>query len=476
MRKLEVDMSIMTPKSRYAFETRAAKCMPGGVPTSYHARQHAYPIYLQRSEGGRVWDLDGNEFSDFHLDFGALMVGHKNPHVVEAIKGVMSPEGPGLLLGAPHVLNMDVAELLGKRYQLPFWRFMNSGTEATRDAIQLARGFTGRDYIIKIEGGYHGMHESVNVSVHPTLEEAGDSLAPKSVPDGKGEPRAMADLTLTVPFNCDVDIVENCIRRVDGQVACVIMEPIMLNCGMILPRPGFLQMMRDVCTKYDMLLIFDEVKTGGTVAPGGATGFWGVLPDILALGKAHGGGVAIGALGMNEKIAQRVSDGTLNTVGTFSGNPLAMVAAAATLTQVLTDANYQDIDRLQKRLVDSLRLALREARLNAIVVNVGAKGYIQFFDSSLEMDDDAYETDPDRYRFGHKDYRAYKREESDEVHEALWYYLFLNGVRIPKGEEWTISPLHTDEDIDRFVYAFRVFARDWPKNKLREGQVLPLPT
>ncbi|HEY4607856.1 MAG TPA: aminotransferase class III-fold pyridoxal phosphate-dependent enzyme, partial [Ilumatobacteraceae bacterium] len=253
---------------------RARKVMPLGVPSSFQAYD-PHPIVVKRAQAAWMEDVDGNRYVDFDLGFGALFAGHCNPAVRSAIEAQLDD---GTLFVTPCELNSDVAEMLAARYKLPMWRFTNSGTEATMDAIRVARGVTGRDKIVKVEGGYHGHHDSVEVSVLPEEDEVGPADNPARTPGNTGIPEAIRDLTLVVSFN-DVAMVRRVLEANPGRVAGMIIEPVMMNAGIILPREGYLAELKEVLHAHDALFAFDEVKTGFTAGPGGVTAIYGVTPD-----------------------------------------------------------------------------------------------------------------------------------------------------------------------------------------------------
>ena len=337
---------------------RAATVMPGGVPSSFQ-RNDPWPVYLKRGEGSRVWDVDGNEYIDFHNGFGVMCVGHANPVIAAAVRAQMDE---GTHFAAPTEGSITVAEELRRRWGLEHWRFTNSGTESTMDAIHLARAASGRDVIVKIEGTYHGHHDAVMVSVKPPAAEMGDRARPASVPYGEGYPRELTDLTRVVPFN-DADALEALLDEVD--VAGVIMEPAMMNVNIVPPVEGYLERVREITAARGITLIFDEVKTGAAVAAGGATELYGVTPDVVCLAKAICGGLPGGAIGMTAELAQLITDNRVRQQGTFNGNPLVMAAAQATLTEVLTPAAYERLHAANKSLMagcERVIAAVRAAR------------------------------------------------------------------------------------------------------------------
>jgi glutamate-1-semialdehyde 2,1-aminomutase len=334
-----------------------------------------------------------------------------------------------------------VAGELARRWGLPRWRFANSGTEATMDAVHLMRSFTGRDLIIKVEGGYHGHHDSVQVSVMPDEAEAGPRERPLSVPSSSGIPAAITELTLVAQFN-DLDSVAGLLDAHPGQVAGMIVEPVMMNAGIIPPLPGYLAGLRDLLHSRGALLTFDEVKTGLTVGPGGVTRQSGVTPDLVCLAKSLGGGVAVAAVGGSDALMDYVASGGYEMVGTFNGNPLAMAAARAMLTEVATAEAYAKIEVLRQRAVSGISAAIGDFGLNGSVVTAGAKGCVVFSSQPV------------------RDYREFLAVD-DSLSHAHWLFQHNGGVFLPpwgKIEQWLISVQHDESDIDRLIANFRAFA------------------
>jgi glutamate-1-semialdehyde 2,1-aminomutase len=427
-----------TPRSREYFE-RGVKVMPNGVPSSFQAND-PWPVYIERGQGAAVWDVDGNAYVDFHNGFGVMCVSHANPVIGAAVKARVDD---GTHFAAPTEGSINVAEELVRRFGLPQWRFTNSGTESTMDTVHIARGFTGRDGLLKIEGSYHGHHDSVMVSVYPELEALGDRDDPVSVPYGAGYPRALTDLTGSVPFN-DADALESVLEKIGDQVAALIMEPAMMNINIIPPRDGYLERVRELTAKHGVLLIFDEVKTGATISPGGATKRFGVTPDLIALAKATCGGYPGGSVGMTEEIAAVVADGTVHQYGTFNGNPLVMAAAEAALTKVLTAEAYEKLEATNEALLSGCRKLIEQYGLPAYTEGLGAKGCVIFSAERL------YE------------YRDYLTKVDGDLSTLAWLYHMNHGIFMTPGveEEWTLSIAHDDEHIARYLEAFEAFARD----------------
>src|ERR1700681_3596316 len=270
----------------------ALEFIPRGVPSSFQDTP-PQPVFIDHGQGSKVWDVDGNEYVDFHNGFGVMVVGHAHPVVVKAIS---ERAALGTHFAQPVADDAVGAEELARRFKQPQWRFTNSGTESTLDAVRLARGFTGRDRLIKIEASYHGHHDALLVSVEPSPDLMGPADAPVSVSYSAGTPQAVVDLVTVVPFN-DLEVLERTLDRHRGEVAAIIVEPVMMNIGIVLPQEGYLAGVRDLAHRHGALLIFDEVKTGVTIAAGGATERFGVTPDLVALAKAIGGGLPCGAVG-----------------------------------------------------------------------------------------------------------------------------------------------------------------------------------
>jgi glutamate-1-semialdehyde 2,1-aminomutase len=427
-----------TPASKQRYE-RAIKVMPGGVPSSFQEND-PWPVYIERGEGTQVRDVDGHSYVDFHNGFGVMCIGHANPTVGAAVKARVDL---GTHFAAPTDGSIVVAEELTRRFGLPQWRFENSGTESTMDAIHLARGATGRDVILKIEGSYHGHHDAVMVSVYPELEDLGDRDDPESVPYGAGYPRALTELTRAVPFN-DADALESVLTKLEGQVAGLIMEPAMMNINVIPPVEGYLERVRELTAAHGVKLIFDEVKTGATIAYGGATQRFGVKPDMITLAKAVCGGYPGGAIGMTAEIAELVSSGKVHQYGTFNGNPLVMAAAQATLTEVLTEDVYPRLEQTNERLKAACQEIVDRYGLPAYTEGMGAKGCVIFAGERL------------------REYRDYLTKVDGELSTLAWLYHMNHGIFMTPGveEEWTLSIAHSDDDIERYVAALEAFARD----------------
>lgn len=413
-----------TPKSSALYQ-RALRSMPFGVTSSFQVGD-PYPIYLDSGAGSQVTDVDGNSYVDFHNGFGSMVVGHAHPVVTEAIQKAAAR---GAHFAATTEDGVLLAEEVKRRFNLDRVRFVNSGTESTMDAVRLGRAATGKPVLLKIEGSYHGHHDAVMFSVVPSMDSGGGGDRPWTVPYSRGIPEGEAAFTKVVPFN-DVPVLEQMLAEHGGSIGAMILEPVMMNAGIVMPQPGYLQAVRDLCTKHGVVLIFDEVKTGVTIAPGGATEYFGVQPDLVCLAKSLGGGAPIGAYGGKAEIMEEITKGVI-AVGTFNGNPVSMAAGLAALTRVLTADAYEHLAELGTRLATGCQKILDQAAIPAVTTDLGCKGSITFRDRPLERYRDYFEID-------------------DSLFDAYWYWVVNRGVYQTPGkeEQWTISVQHSAQDID----------------------------
>jgi glutamate-1-semialdehyde 2,1-aminomutase len=436
----EAHLNSETSGSARMYE-RSRKTMPMGVASSYQARS-PHPIFLERGSGSKVWDVDGSEYRDFHNGFGSMVQGHGHPAITRAVTERMPL---GTHFAAMTEDSVVVAEELARRWGMPKWRFTNSGSESTMDAIRVARAHTGRDIVIKMEGSYHGHHDTVMVSIGIDIDDAavGPADRPNSVPYGGGIPASTVANTIPVPFN-DADALDARLTELAGEVACVIMEPGMMNIGVVLPQDGYLAAVREITRKHDVVLIFDEVKTGITIAAGGAVERWGVTPDLVTLAKALGGGLPSGAIGGSEEVMASVESGLVYQVGTYNGNPLSMAAARASFQEVMTPEAYVHLEHLNDRLHEGLTAIIDKHGFPAHVIGLGAKGCIVFA------------TDPIL------NYRDWATKTNGPLNELAWLYNMNRGVFMTPGreEEWTLSVQHDDADVDRFIDVFAELASD----------------
>jgi glutamate-1-semialdehyde 2,1-aminomutase len=415
----------------------ASTSMPRGVPSSFQDTP-PQPVFIDHGKGSRVWDVDGNEYVDFHNGFGVMAVGHAHPAVVAAVTERMAR---GSHFAQPVAEDVAVAEELARRFGQPQWRFTNSGTESTLDAVRLARGFTGKERLIKIEASYHGHHDSLLVSVEPPRDLMGSVEQPNSVPYCEGIPQATVDLVTVVPFN-DLDALDRAFATHDD-IAAVVVEPVMMNIGIVLPDDGYLAGVRDIAHRHNALLIFDEVKTGVTIAPGGASERFGVTPDLVCLAKAIGGGLPCGAIGGRADVMATITDGRVAQMGTFNGNPLTTAASRATLLEVLTPGAYSHFDALAEELQGGLDTVIADHELPFHVLTLAARGCVTYRKERV------------------RNYRDYL-EIDKAVPYLSWLYQSNRGVLMAPGaeENWTLSVQHSEQDVRRYVDNFAEFARD----------------
>jgi len=427
-----------------ALYERAVRSLPNGVSSNFQAGD-PYPIYLERGKGSSVWDVDGTEYTDFHGGFGVNVVGHAHPKIVEALEKAARN---AIHFAVTTPATVALAEAICERFQLEQMRFVNSGTEATMDALRVARAATGRDKIIKMEGSYHGHHDSVLFSVVPEADVLGlrhnvDHGAKPwytTQPTSKGIPRTLWETVIVVPFN-DSSAVEQAFADNPGEIAAVILEPVMMNIGIVEPQPGYLQALRDACESAGAALVYDEVKCGGTIAYGGTTERYGVRPHLAAYAKAIGGGATIGAFGGEGRFMEWVTMGAAQQ-GTFNGNPLSVAAGLAALTDVLTKDAYDELGKLGRMLAEGCDRAIAESGIPAHTVDLGAKGCVSYRAERLINYRDFLETLP-------------------ELYWASYPWMMNRGIFMTPGDEeqWTVSVQHTEDDIGRYVDAFGEFCQ-----------------
>jgi glutamate-1-semialdehyde 2,1-aminomutase len=446
---VEIDLELVERLSRQETEALDAKHrrsleyrevararLPGGVSSSWQAWP-PHPIYVSHGKGSRVWDIDDNEYVDYHNGYGVMVMGHAHPKVVEAVQRRV---GLGTHFAQPTEDALVCAENLAERFRLPLWRFGNSGTESTLDATRIMRAVTGRSLLLKIEGTYHGHHDSLMVSVFPSQEAAGPRDHPRSVPQTAGMPKGIVEQVVNVPFN-DAAAVRQAFEEHPDEIAGMIVEPAMSNCGLVLPDPGYLAELKEICHANGALLAFDEVKTGCTLAWGGAVEAFDVVPDLVCLAKAIGGGLPCGAIGGTEETMRPIDRGELEQVGTFNGNPLTMAAMKATLTGVLTKDAYAEFDRINAGF-ERCAGVIDKYRLPASMKLLGAKGSIDWRPEPIHEYRDLWEID-------------------DRVPQLAWLWQLNRGVfKSPgsKWESWTTSIVHADEDVARYVDNFEELA------------------
>jgi glutamate-1-semialdehyde 2,1-aminomutase len=440
-----------TPGSAHLHE-RAVKSMPDGVASNFQAND-PYPIYLDSGKGSHVYDVDQNDYLDFHGGFGVNVVGHAHPAIVEALR---EAAGRGIHFAVTTETTVALAEAICERFQLDQMRFVNSGTEATMDALRLARAVTGRDKVVKMEGSYHGHTDPLLFSVVPEADalgirhdvggQAADTAgtAYTTKPTSRGVPKSMWNDTIIAPFN-DAHAVEDLFAEHGQDIAAVILEPVMMNIGIVTPEPGYLQALRDACDKNASALIYDEVKCGGTIAYGGATERFGVRPHLAAFAKAIGGGATIGAFGGEAAFMDETTKGVA-LQGTFNGNPLSVAAGYAALTKVLTKDAYEHFAKLGTLLAEGCQRAIDENKIPAHTMDLGAKGCVSYRPEPMRNYRDFLETVPDFF------YASYS-------------WMVNRGIFMTPGDEeqWTISVQHTEDDVRHYVDAFGEFCAELAK-------------
>ena len=369
---------------------RSQHFIPGGVnsPVRNFSKVGGNPRFIQRGAGSKIYDIDGNQYIDYVASWGPLVLGHANPRVIEAIKEAMVN---GTSFGAPTTHETELAEIIVDAVpSIERVRMVSSGTEATMSAIRLARGYAGRDKVIKIEGCYHGHVDSL-------LAEAGSGVATFGLPECEGIPTDFTRHTLVVPFN-DAGAVRQAIEAHPDQIACLILEPIMGNMGIIPPQEGYLSELREITSEHGIVLIFDEVITGFRVAYGGAQSLYGVIPDMTCLGKIIGGGMPVGAYGGKEEIMRHIApEGGVYQAGTLSGNPLAMSAGIAALKALAEPGVYEQLEIRASLLAGGLQDATERHGIDAFHSRVGSMMMLFFTDAEVINANGARTSDTERY-------------------------------------------------------------------------------
>ena len=410
---------------------RAFASLPLGVTSSF---QHwdPYPISIASAEGAWMTDVDGRKLLDLSMGFGAMLAGHLNPIVVEEIQTSLRQ---GMLFVTPSPTSTDAAELICKRFGIDQVRFTNSGTESTMYAVRVARSATEKMGILKVEGGYHGSYDPFVVSSKPPLDKIGNPEKPKAYIDSNLVP---GDIYV-VPFN-NLVALEKMFKKNAKKIACFIVEPVLENLAIVLPDTGYLEGVRALCDKYNVVLIFDEVKTGLTAGPKGAAARLGVKPDLITLAKSIGGGLPLAAFGGKKKYMDYVTNGKMAHFGTFNGNPLAMAGIRA-IDRICTDEAMAKAEAFNMQALDRISAIIDEFELPAHTVGFGVKGCVTWSTTAV------------------RNYRDYKATDFT-IAEAHWLFSLNRGIITPPGldEQWLISLAHGQAEIDLLVEDFREFA------------------
>jgi glutamate-1-semialdehyde 2,1-aminomutase len=418
-------------KGSERFFKEAQRYIPGGVNSPVRAFRAVggTPLFIQRAQGARIWDVDGKEYIDYVASWGPMILGHAHPQVVEAIQHAA---GRGTSYGAPTALEVELASLIVEAVpSVELLRMVNSGTEAVMSAIRLARGHTERDKVIKFEGCYHGHSDGL-------LVRAGSGATTFGTPDSPGVPADYTRNTLLAPFN-DLNAVQGLVKANTGQIACIILEPIAGNMGVIPPQEGFLEGLRKLCDQEGIVLIFDEVITGFRVGWSGAQGLYGVMPDLTCLGKIIGGGLPVGAFGGKREIMEELAPlGGVYQAGTLSGNPLAMTAGIETLKLLQEKRTYQRLEENATYLCGEAEKIAHASGAPTSFTRVGSM-FCTFFTPGPVID-----------------YTSAKESDTDAFRRYFWT-LLEHGIYIAPSqfEAGFLSLAHTDKDIEKTLSAFR---------------------
>jgi glutamate-1-semialdehyde 2,1-aminomutase len=417
-------------RSRRLF-TRAKRVIPGGVNSPVRAFRAVggTPPFLVRGRGARVWDVDGNAYLDYVGSWGPLVLGHAHPRVERAVRAALAR---GASFGAPTELEVELAELVCRALpSLERVRMVSSGTEAAMSVVRLARAATGRDRLLKFEGGYHGHADAL-------LLGAGSGVATLGIPGSPGIPSSFAELSLQAPYN-DLAAVASLFSRHPGEIACVLVEPVAGNMGCILPEPGFLEGVAELCRRDGALLVFDEVITGFRVAYGGAQERWGIRPDLTILGKILGGGLPAAAFGGRADLMDRLApEGPVYQAGTLSGNPLAMAAGATALRELAKPGTYERLERTSRRVAEGLQALAGELGVELTTCSVGGMFGFFFHPGPVRSYADARKSHTERFR-------------------RFFHAMLDDGIYLAPSpfEAGFVSLAHRDRDVDRTLEAAR---------------------
>ncbi|AWR96838.1 aminotransferase class III-fold pyridoxal phosphate-dependent enzyme [Acidianus sulfidivorans JP7] len=409
-----------TQKSKIIFE-EAKKYLPFGVSSNYRYID-PYPIYLEKGKGGKVWDVDGNEYIDFILGFGALEVGHANPKIVEKVGRALEN---GSILGFEYYKTLELAKIISQRYNVDMVRFSSTGTEATMHAIRIARAYTKRNKVIKFEGHYHGSHDQLLINVNPIIEK-------DRVPSSPGIPEETLTNTIVAEWN-NYDYFEKIVKKYNNDISCVIMEPVAMNMGLIPPEEDFLKGIIELSNEYNFLVIFDEVKTGGKMYSG-ASGFYKLKPDIMLLAKSIAGGFPLSVIAGKREIMELIGPNKVAHGGTFNANPISVIASITTLKEILTQQAFQYMETLSQLLEKGYRDIADDLDIDLQVIRWGPSGMIYFS------------------KYLPKNYKELLKTDLKSWYS--YFYSMLNRGVLPMAgynEQWTVSVMHSKEDIGKHI-------------------------
>ncbi|MDH6233906.1 glutamate-1-semialdehyde 2,1-aminomutase [Mesorhizobium soli] len=424
-----------TTRSRDCF-ARSYEVIPSGVNSTARAVWSGwdpYPLFVDRGTGSRLFDIDGNEYIDYLLGLGPMILGHRPQKITQAVVDFIQNRGTVFAMPAADEIALS-EKIIAAVPAIEQVRLCNTGTEAVLYAVRLARAFTGRKKLIRFEGMYHGFSDGVYWSKHPTIETAGPDKAPRAVPQGPGMPAGLDDSLIILPWN-DVEALREAIAREGHHIAAVITEAVMCNTGCILPEPGYLEAMRELTAKAGIILICDEVITGFRLSLAGAQGYYGLEPDLSTFAKGLGGGFPVAALGGRKNIMALVADGTVSMAGTYSANGIAVTAANATLDHLATPGIYDALYGRCQKLVDGLSKVIADNQIPAYVTAVGPVMQLWFADQPI------------------RHYRDAARHARHDVFRTWWEEMLDRGVLFHPGalENLFVSFAHTDDDIAQTV-------------------------
>jgi len=410
----------------------ALKSIPLGAHSTFQSFD-PYPISIASAKGAWMTDVDGRKMLDLSMGFGSMLAGHLNPEVIAELKATLDV---GTLYTAPSPDSRDAAERLCRRFGIDQIRFTNSGTESTMYAIRTARAYTGKEGVVKVEGGYHGSGDAVMVSTKPPLDKAGPADSPNSVIGNASVPGE----SYVVPFN-NIAALESVFEKHYSTIACFIVEPVLENIGIVLPDEGYLEAVRELCDQYKIILIFDEVKTGLTAGPQGAAQRLGIIPDLICLAKSIGGGIPLAAFGGKAEFMKPVTDGRMPHLGTFNGHILAMAAVRA-IDKIFTPTALAKAESLNIQALTRFQEIIDTYELPAHTVGFGVKGCVTWSDTPV------------------RNYRDYKATDF-QIAELSFIWSLNHGIMTPPGldEQWLISLAHGQEEIDFMVNDFSELAK-----------------
>ena len=435
---------IDTAGSARLFEA-ACRSIPGGVNSTARATWsgwNPYPLFVESGQGSRLRDVDGNEYIDYLLGLGPMLLGHRPARVTQAVVDFIQQRGT--IFALPTADEARLAEkIIAAVPSVEQVRLCNTGTEAVLYATRLARAFTGRHKVIRFEGMYHGFSDGVYWSKHPSIDKAGPEDHPVPVAQGPGMPRGVEENLIILPWT-DADALADAIKREGGHIAAVLTEPVMCNTGCILPKPGYLETMRELTLRHGIVLIFDEVITGFRLGLAGAQGRLGIRPDLSVFAKGIGGGFPVAALGGRADIMALVANGTVSMAGTYTANGIAVAAANAALDELATPGLYEQLDAVSDALRFGLERVLRDARLPACVVGIGPLMQVWFAQAEIH------------------NYRDAERHADQETFRRWWQGMLGKGVLFHPGayENLFVSTAHTHVDVAATLEAARQVAAE----------------